>query len=99
MQHNIQSLEQYNYIKKVVIDFLKEVSRKKRIKKSADLKRILTRFMIDGCFRSINDYTFCMRFFKVDRKHYRPGYEYLIKDLSRFKDQKPTPISLDSFFK
>ena len=87
MNNKIQSIEQYNHIKSVVIQFLKDVSSKKTIKKSGDLKIILTRFMNDGCFKSKRDYNFAMRFYLVDRKHYVQGLEPLIKDLSRFRDQ------------
>lgn len=87
MNNPIQSIEQYNHIKSAVIHFLKDVSSNKRLKKSSDLKVILSRFIRDGCFRSQLDYNFIMRFYRVDRKHYKKEHEPLIKDLSRFKDQ------------
>jgi hypothetical protein len=86
--NNINSRVHYEQIRSCVIDFLKDVSSNKRLKKSGDLRIILDRFLRDGCFRSRLDYNFIMRFYKVDRKHYKKEHEYLIKDLSRFKDEE-----------
>ena len=100
--NNISSEEHYEQIRSCVIDFLKDVSSNKRLKKSPDLKLILNRFLRDGCFRSQLDYNFIMRFYRVDRTHYKKEHEHLIKDLSRFKDQvidsSNTRGSLENFF-
>ena len=100
--NKINSIEHYEQIRSCVIDFLKDVSSNKRLKKSPDLKLILNRFLRDGCFRSQLDYNFIMRFYRVDRKHYKKEHEHLIKDLSRFKDQvidsRNTRGSLENFF-
>jgi len=100
--NKINSIEHYEQIRSCVIDFLKDVSSNKRLKKASDLRVILDRFLMDGCFKSQLDYNFIMRFYRVDRKHYKKEHEHLIKDLSRFKDQvidsKNTRGSLDDFF-
>ena len=100
--NKINSIEHYEQIRSCVIDFLKDVSSNKRLKKASDLRVILDRFLRDGCFRSQLDYNFIMRFYRVDRKHYKKEHEHLITDLSRFKDQvidsKNTRGSLDDFF-
>ncbi len=86
--NKINSEEHYEQIISDVRSFLEDVSSNKRLKKSSDLRVILDRFLRDGCFRSRLDYNFIMRFYKVDRKHYKKEHEYLIKDLSRFKDEE-----------
>ena len=100
--NNINSEEHYEQIRTSIIDFLKDVSSNKRLKKSSDLRVILDRFLRDGCFKSQLDYNFIMRFYRVDRKHYKKEHEHLIKDLSRFKDQVIDPRnrrgSLENFF-
>ena len=100
--NKINSEEHYEQIRTNIIDFLQDVSSNKRLKKSSDLRVILDRFLRDGCFKSQLDYNFIMRFYRVDRKHYKKEHEHLIKDLSRFKDQvidsKNTRGSLDNFF-
>ena len=100
--NNINSEEHYEQIRSCVIDFLKDVSSNKRLKKSSDLRVILNRFLRDGCFRSQLDYNFIMRFYRVDRTHYKKEHEHLIKDLSRFKDEvidsNNTRGSLENFF-
>jgi len=100
--NKINSIEHYEQIRTSIIDFLKDVSSNKRLKKSPDLKLILNRFLRDGCFRSQLDYNFIMRFYRVDRTHYKKEHEHLIKDLSRFKDQVIDPRnrrgSLENFF-
>ena len=100
--NNINSEEHYEQIRSCVIDFLKDVSSNKRLKKASDLRVILDRFLMDGCFKSQLDYNFIMRFYRVDRKHYKKEHEHLIKDLSRFKDQvidsRNTRGSLENFF-
>ena len=98
----INSIEHYEQIRSCVIDFLKDISSNNRVKKSPDLKLILNRFIRDGCFRSQLDYNFIMRFYRVDRTHYKKEHEHLIKDLSMFKDQVIDPRnrrgSLENFF-
>ena len=100
--NKINSIEHYEQIRSCVIDFLKDVSSNKRLKKASDLRVILDRFLMDGCFKSQLDYNFIMRFYRVDRKHYKKEHEHLIKDLSRFKDQVIDPRnrrgSLENFF-
>ena len=100
--NKINSIEHYEQIRSCVIDFLKDVSSNKRLKKASDLRVILDRFLMDGCFKSQLDYNFIMRFYRVDRKHYKKEHEHLITDLSRFKDQvidsKNTRGSLENFF-
>ena len=100
--NNINSEEHYEQIRSCVIDFLKDISSNNRVKKSPDLKLILNRFIRDGCFRSQLDYNFIMRFYKIDRTHYKKQHEHLIKDLSRFKDQMIEPsntiTTLERFF-
>ena len=100
--NKINSIEHYEQIRSCVIDFLKDVSSNKRLKKASDLRVILDRFLMDGCFKSQLDYNFIMMFYRVDRKHYQKEHEHLIKDLSRFKDQvidsRNTRGSLDDFF-
>ena len=98
----INSIEHYEQIRSCVIDFLKDISSNNRVKKSPDLKLILNRFIRDGCFRSQLDYNFIMRFYKIDRTHYKKQHQHLIKDLSRFKDQMIEPsntrATLENFF-
>ena len=98
----INSIEHYEHIRSCVIVFLKDVSSNNRVKKSPDLKLILNRFIRDGCFRSQLDYNFIMRFYKIDRTHYKKQHQHLIKDLSRFKDQMIEPsntrATLENFF-
>ena len=100
--NNINSEEHYEQIRTNIIEFLQDVSSNKRLKKSSDLRVILDRFLRDGCFKSQLDYNFIMRFYRVDRKHYKKEHEHLIKDLSRFKDQVIDPRnrrgSLENFF-
>ena len=100
--NKINSIEHYEQIRSCVIDFLKDVSSNKRLKKASDLRVILDRFLMDGCFKSQLDYNFIMRFYRVDRKHYKKEHAHLITDLSRFKDQvidsKHTRGSLENFF-
>ena len=100
--NKINSIEHYEQIRSCVINFLKDVSSNNRVKKSPDLKLILNRFIRDGCFRSQLDYNFIMRFYKIDRTHYKKQHEHLIKDLSRFKDQMIEPsntrATLENFF-
>ena len=100
--NKINSEEHYEQIRTNIIEFLQDVSSNKRLKKSSDLRVILDRFLRDGCFKSQLDYNFIMRFYRVDRKHYKKEHEHLIKDLSRFKDQVIDPRnrrgSLENFF-
>ena len=100
--NKINSEEHYEQIRSCVIDFLKDISSNNRVKKSPDLKLILNRFIRDGCFRSQLDYNFIMRFYKIDRTHYKKEHQHLIKDLSRFKDQMIEPsntrATLENFF-
>ena len=100
--NKINSIEHYEQIRTNIIEFLQDVSSNKRLKKSSDLRVILDRFLRDGCFKSQLDYNFIMRFYRVDRKHYKKEHEHLIKDLSRFKDQVIDPRnrrgSLENFF-
>jgi len=100
--NKINSEEHYEQIISDVRSFLEDVSSNKRLKKSSGLRVILDRFLRDGCFRSRLDYNFIMRFYKVDRKHYKKEHQHLIKDLSRFKDQMIEPsntrTTLENFF-
>ena len=100
--NKINSIEHYEQIRSCVINFLKDVSSNNRVKKSPDLKLILNRFIRDGCFRSQLDYNFIMRFYKIDRTHYKKEHQHLIKDLARFKDQMIEPsntiTTLERFF-
>jgi hypothetical protein len=100
--NKINSEEHNEQIISDVRSFLEDVSSNKRLKKSSDLRVILDRFLRDGCFRSRLDYNFIMRFYKVDRKHYKKEHQHLIKDLSRFKDQMIEPsntrTTLENFF-
>ena len=100
--NKINSEEHNEQIISDVRSFLEDVSSNKRLKKSSDLRVILDRFLRDGCFRSRLDYNFIMRFYKVDRTHYKKEHQHLIKDLSRFKDQMIEPsntiTTLERFF-
>ena len=100
--NKINSIEHYEQIRSCVIDFLKDVSSNKRLKKASDLRVILDRFLMDGCFKSQLDYNFIMRFYRVDRTHYKKEHQHLIKDLARFKDQMIEPsntiTTLERFF-